>query len=84
VLPQFGVIYANPAATKIAEHGGFNEDDTHVALLVANPHFDEESISASVETTQIAPTILSLLGLDPQKLQAIEAENTQILPGIEK
>ena len=81
VLPQLGVIYANPTATKIAEHGGLNEDDTHVPLLVANPHFDEASISTSVETTQIAPTILSLLGLDPQKLQAVGAENTQILPG---
>jgi Type I phosphodiesterase / nucleotide pyrophosphatase len=81
VLPLPGVIYANPAATKIAEHGGFNEDDTHVPLLVANPHFIEESIDDSVQTTQIAPTILSFLGLNPQKLQAVGIENTQILPG---
>ncbi len=37
VLPVHGVIYAAPTATKIAEHGGFSEDDTHVSLLVANP-----------------------------------------------
>jgi len=82
VLPEPGVIYASPTAAKIADHGGFNEDDTHVALLVANPHFDEERISRPVETTQIAPTILSFLDLDPQKLQAVGLENTKILPGI--
>ena len=26
---------------KIAEHGGFGEDDTHVALLVSEPHLIE-------------------------------------------
>ena len=33
-----------------------------------------------VETTQIAPTILRLLGLDPQALQAVDAEHTRALP----
>jgi hypothetical protein len=37
VLPTHGVIYAKLTATKIAEHGGFSEDDTHVALVIANP-----------------------------------------------
>jgi hypothetical protein len=36
----------------------------------------------SVETTQIAPTILKLLGLDPDALQAVRSEGTQVLPGI--
>jgi len=35
-----------------------------------------------VETTQIAPTILRLLGLDPSKLNAVQIEGTQVLPGI--
>jgi arylsulfatase A-like enzyme len=35
-----------------------------------------------VETTQIAPTILDLLGLDPNALQAVQVEGTQVLPGI--
>ena len=35
-----------------------------------------------VETTQIAPTILDLLGLDPNALQAVQIEGTQVLPGI--
>jgi hypothetical protein len=35
-----------------------------------------------VETTQIAPTVLRLLGLDPDALQAVQAEGTRVLPGI--
>ncbi len=34
-----------------------------------------------VETTQIAPTILRLLGLDPNALQAVRIERTAVLPG---
>jgi arylsulfatase A-like enzyme len=34
-----------------------------------------------VETTQIAPTILSLLGIHPDALQAVRIEGTQVLPG---
>ena len=30
ILPQEGVIYTKPTATKVAEHGGFSEGDTHV------------------------------------------------------
>ncbi len=35
-----------------------------------------------VETTQIAPTILKLLHLDPRALQAVRIEHTRTLPGI--
>jgi hypothetical protein len=35
-----------------------------------------------VETTQIAPTILDLLGLDPHALEAVQIEGTRALPGI--
>jgi len=84
VLPQPGVIYTQPNAAKIAEHGGFNHDDTNVALLVSNPLFKEAGTtnSAPVETTQIAPTILSLLGVDPAALQAVRLEGTGLLPGL--
>jgi len=37
-------------------------------------------VDASVETTQIAPTILQLLGLDPSQLQAVHIEHTEALP----
>jgi hypothetical protein len=81
VLPEHGVIYAKLTATKIAEHGGFSADDTRVALLVSNPLLKKGAVSTAVQTTQIAPTILQLLQLDPSKLQAVGIENTEILPG---
>ena len=32
--------------------------------------------------TGIAPTILKALGLDPNDLQAVQKEHTQVLPGV--
>jgi predicted AlkP superfamily pyrophosphatase or phosphodiesterase len=80
-IARVGVIYTT--GSKIAEHGGFNEDDTHVALLVSHPDFDQESINATVATTQIAPTILKVLGLDPNELDGVRLEGTPLLPGFE-
>jgi hypothetical protein len=82
VEPDFGVIYANPKTTGIAEHGGFNDEDTHVPILIANPAFSSRTIQTAVQTSQIAPTILKMLGLDPQKLEAVKIEKTQVLPGL--
>ena len=82
VRPNLGVIYASPKSTKIAEHGGFSDQDTNVALLVANPELKQGEVYSPVETTQIAPTILKLLGLDPDALQARRMEHTQLLPGL--
>jgi hypothetical protein len=39
-------------------------------------------VTAFVETTQVAPTILSLLGLDPGSLQAVAIEGTPVPPDI--
>jgi arylsulfatase A-like enzyme len=80
-ISKIGTIYTS--GTKLAEHGGFNEDDTHVALLVAHPDIEERSSNAAVATTQIAPTILKVLGLDPQELEAARLEGTTILPGLQ-
>jgi hypothetical protein len=83
VLPEAGVIYASSTATKIEEHGGFSDDDTHVALLVTNPRLEDQgSVTTQVQTTQIAPTILQLLGLNPHDLQAVSTEGTQPLPDL--
>jgi hypothetical protein len=79
-IAKIGTIYTS--GSKIAEHGGFNEDDTHVALLVSHPDLKESSINTAVATTQIAPTILKALGLEPQELEAVRLEGTQILPGL--
>lgn len=77
-IARIGVIYTG--STKIAEHGGFNEDDVHVGLIVSNPSFDPEKVFAPVTTAQIAPTILKVLGLDPNDLEAVRNENTTVLP----
>jgi predicted AlkP superfamily pyrophosphatase or phosphodiesterase len=79
VIAQPGVIYAKPGS-KIAEHGGFNADDTHVALVAAGPGFQHRTVAGQVRTTQIAPSILTLLGLRPDALQAVRNERTKPLP----
>ncbi|HWZ67699.1 MAG TPA: alkaline phosphatase family protein [Stellaceae bacterium] len=80
-VARVGVIYTS--GSKIAEHGGFNEDDTHVALLVSHPDFAEQTVNATVATTQIAPTILNVLGIDPDELDGVRIEGTPVLPGLE-
>ncbi len=80
IQPQTGVVYTT--GSKIAEHGGSSEDDTHVALLVSMPHMKGERIHAAVQTTQVAPSILHALGLSERALQAVEMEHTQVLPGL--
>ena len=79
--PRAGVIYANHTG-KIAEHGGFHQDDRHVALLVANPRLTPRTVQGAVRTVQIAPTILRLLGLRPRLLQAVGREGTRPLPAL--
>jgi hypothetical protein len=78
---QVGVVYTG--GSKIAEHGGDNPADRDVPLVVYAPGAVSPAHSdAWVETTQVAPTILRLLGLDPGALQAVKIEGTKVLPGI--
>jgi hypothetical protein len=65
--------------SKLAEHGGFSDDDRNVALLLSSPAIKPEIVETLSYTTQIAPTILSALGLNINKLQAVKAEGTQVL-----
>jgi arylsulfatase A-like enzyme len=81
VTPNVGVTYSK-SAKKQAEHGGFSHDDTNVIMLLSNPNFRAKTITTSVETTQVAPTILKTLGLDPSALEAVRKEGTQVLPGV--
>jgi Type I phosphodiesterase / nucleotide pyrophosphatase len=81
VQPNVGVIYTG-SSKKQAEHGGFAHDDTNVMLLVSNPSLRATTITTFVETTQVAPTILALLGLDPESLDAVRKEGTSVLPGL--
>jgi len=78
---QIGVVYTG--GSKIAEHGGDNPADRDVPILVYGPGTAHPGTSSQpVETTQVAPTIVQLLGLDPSSLQAVQQEGTQVLPGI--
>lgn len=79
--PRLGVIYSNHRG-KIAEHGGFHEDDRHVTLLLSNPALPAATFAGRVQTTQIAPTILAVLGLDPRRLRAVRVEGTRVLPDL--
>ena len=80
VAPNVGVIYTG-GKKKIAEHGGFAHDDTNVMMLVSNPSYKPRSINTIVQTAQVAPTILRILGLNPNQLIAVRNEGTQVLPG---
>jgi hypothetical protein len=65
--------------TKLAEHGGFSNDDGNVLLLLSAPDLGPATVDGRVYTTQIAPTILFALGLDPGALAAVRQEHTDIL-----
>jgi hypothetical protein len=75
---QVGVVYTG--GSKIAEHGGMNEDDRHVALLASFAGWKAESIKTPVSNQQVAPTILRALGLDPNALDAVRQEQITVLP----
>jgi hypothetical protein len=81
VKTKKGVIYSL-SAKKWAEHGGFADDDAHVALLVSNPALSAGTVDTQVRTKQVAPTILAALGLEPTLLQAVQVESTPVLPGL--
>ena len=73
-----GVIFTG--GSKIAEHGGFNEDDVHTALLVAFPELGHSVVKSAVSNQQVAPTIIKALGLDPDDLEAVRREQIAPLP----
>ena len=80
-IAQVGTIYTT--GSKIAEHGGANPGDRHVPLVVYAPGTVHPRQSGKgVETTQVAPTILKLLGLSPRSLEAVQLEGTKVLPGL--
>jgi arylsulfatase A-like enzyme len=82
VTPNIGVTCSG-SSKKLAEHGGFAHDDTNVMMLFSNPSMSSSTVFSPVETAQVAPTILTALGLDPNKLESVQIENTQVLPGLD-
>ena len=70
------MVYTGKKA-KISEHGGNHLEDRNVPILLVRPGASGgTAVTKPVETTQIAPTILKLLGIDPSELQAVRIEGT--------
>ena len=80
VIPNLGVVYYPAGDKSIAGHGGFSDDDTHVALLISNPRLQPRSVRTTVQTAQVAPSILRVLGIPPETLQSVSKEGTSVLP----
>ncbi|CAN7769893.1 alkaline phosphatase family protein [Variovorax sp. LjRoot84] len=86
IQPVLGAFYTDNAdgeAAKglLAEHGGMLDEDTNVPLLVSFPGARPTVNRAPVQVSQVAPTVLAALGLDPKALRAVQAEGTPLLPG---
>jgi hypothetical protein len=82
VEPVQGVVYA-AAGSKLADHGGFHEQDLHVPLVVISPNRGAGTVAAPVSLRQIAPTILQALHLKKNALDAVRLEHTPQLPGLD-
>jgi len=79
VQPQYGTIYTG-STKKNAEHGGFSFGDTNVGLIVSHPDLHAGVIKTPVATSQVAPTILQMLGIEPESLKSVRVEHTEVLP----
>jgi len=78
-VAQYGTVFTGGTG-KIAEHGGNNPQDRDVPLVVSGGQVEGgRTVTTGVETTQIAPTILRLLGLNPEALESVQQEGTQVL-----
>ena len=73
-----GVIFTG--GSKLSEHGGFNEDDVHTALLLSLDGMERAVVKSAVSNQQVAPTIIQALGLDPNELEAVRKEQIHVLP----
>jgi hypothetical protein len=79
VQPIYGTTYTH-SSKKNAEHGGFSFGDTNVGLIVSNPELHAHTVKTPVATSQVAPSILKALGIDPSELHAVRKEGTTVLP----
>ena len=79
LVPKPGTLYTL-TATKISDHGSFNDDDVRVALLMSNPRLPTMTIDEPVETRQIACTILKALDISCDALMSEQTEPSMCLP----
>jgi hypothetical protein len=82
VTPNVGVTYTG-SNQKLMEHGGFSHDDTNVMMLLSNPAIKAKTVFSEVGTLQVAPTILQVLGLNPELLDGVRLEGTAVLPAVQ-
>ena len=54
----------------------------NVGLVVSNPKLRARVIKTPVTTSQVAPTILRALGLEPRDLKSVGVEKTPALPAL--
>jgi hypothetical protein len=80
--PELGVMWGSPDDTRLASHGGMQDEDTHVALLVSGAQLTGRADKTWVPTSQVAPLLLRALGIEKFDLQALHREHTPALPGI--
>lgn len=85
LLPGFLFDGNTQSTVKRAEHGGLVPDDTNVPLILSGSGLGAgligSTVNSNVLTTQVAPTILYELGLDPSQLDGVRLEGTAVLPG---
>jgi Type I phosphodiesterase / nucleotide pyrophosphatase len=79
VQPIYGTTYTG-STKKNAEHGGMSFGDTNVGLIVSNPELHARTVKTPVATSQVAPSILKALGIDPSELHSVRKEGTTVLP----
>ena len=66
----------------MSERGGTSFGDVNVGLIVSNPRLQGATIKTPVLTSQVAPTILRALGIDPENLNSVRVEHTTVLHGL--
>jgi hypothetical protein len=82
-IAQEGSVYAGGKLSKIAEHGGNSTPDRAVPIVVSGAGIEHLTVTEHVDTIQIAPTVLHLLGLNPEELKAVKIEGTKVLPELD-
>ena len=76
-IATVGTVYSDPTKIKkISEHGGDARQDRHVPIIVWGGGIGHDWIDDKVETTQIAPTVFELLG--------VNKEGTRVLPDLSR
>jgi len=48
--------------------------------MVSNPELPSRVVKTPVATSQVAPSILKALGINPSDLKAVRQEGTEVLP----